>query len=53
MRANFREAFVITPRDEIILVGRSVGSELSKLRRAALKLTTIGAIILSLGLAGG
>jgi heavy metal sensor kinase len=53
MRGVRREIFVIFPRGETILVGRSIASELKELRLAALRLTAIGAAILLLGLAGG
>ena len=53
MRGTLRESAIFTPPGEIILVGRSIASELSDLRHTALILTASGVAILLLGLAGG
>jgi heavy metal sensor kinase len=53
MRGTFRESTLFTPPGEAVLVGRSIAPELAELRRTALKLTGVGAGILSLGLVGG
>jgi len=53
MRGVRREIFIIFPRGETILVGRSIAPELKELRLAALRLAAVGAGILLLGLAGG
>lgn len=53
LRNAFRECYVVTPPGEILLAGRSIGWELDDLRRAALLLGGVGALILVLGLAGG
>ena len=52
-REEFRELAVITLPGEIILAGRSMKTELGELRLVALKLTTVGGVILLFGLAGG
>ena len=44
---------IVTPRDEFIVVGRSISQELGDLRFSALGLTGVGGIILLFGLAGG
>ena len=53
MRGTFREIFQPTPRSEMILVGRSVATELTELHLTALRLTAAGGVILFFGLAGG
>jgi len=53
LRDTFRECYLVTPPGEILLAGRSIGSELDDLRRTALVLTAIGGLILVFGLAGG
>jgi signal transduction histidine kinase len=53
MRGVRREIFVIFPRGETILVGRSIAPELKVLHLNALKLAGVGGIILLLGLGGG
>ncbi len=52
MRGTFREMFVHA-RGENVLVGRSVQSDLTELRRTGWTLAMIGGGILLLGLAGG
>ena len=52
-RDEFREASTVTPPGEIILVGRSIATELKELRFVALTLTAVGGGVLLLGLAGG
>jgi len=53
LRDSWREAVLITPPGEVILVGRSILPEQRDLRRAALVLTGVGGVILALGVAGG
>jgi heavy metal sensor kinase len=53
MRGSFREVFQATPPGEVLLAGRSAGSELADLHRTAAVLTGTGGIILLVGLAGG
>ncbi len=48
-----REQFNILPSGETVLVGHSIASELKELHRTALNLTTVGGLILLIGLAGG
>ena len=50
---GFREIYDRFPRGEFITVGRSLAPETKELRRAALRLTVVGAAILIFGLAGG
>ncbi|MFO1487997.1 MAG: ATP-binding protein [Verrucomicrobiota bacterium] len=52
-RGDAREAFLITPPGEVILVGRLIGSERKDLRVVAVTLMAVGGGILLLGLAGG
>jgi heavy metal sensor kinase len=52
-REQSREVVLRTPPGEIILVGRPIASEAVELRRVAIKLAGVGAVILILGLAGG
>jgi two-component system OmpR family sensor kinase len=52
-REPYRESFLITPPGEIVLVGRSIAREKAELRRVALILSSVGGVILLLGLAGG
>jgi two-component system OmpR family sensor kinase len=52
-RGNYREALLVTPPGEKILVGRSIAPEMKEIRLVALTLTAVGAGILLLGLAGG
>jgi two-component system OmpR family sensor kinase len=52
-KKNRREIFEVLPSGEMIRVGCSIASELNDLRDAALFLTTIGGLILLIGLAGG
>ncbi len=52
-REKWREAFIMTPPGEIILVGRSIVQDRKELRRAALLLAGIGGVILVFGMAGG
>jgi two-component system, OmpR family, sensor kinase len=53
LRGAFREYYIITPPGEVLLAGRSIGSELDDLNRAALLLAGVGGLILVFGLAGG
>jgi two-component system OmpR family sensor kinase len=53
MREEFLELFQVTPPGEIILIGRSIASELSELRLVAVTLMAVGCGILLLGCAGG
>jgi len=48
-----REIALVTPREELIVVGRSIARELGELRFSALKLAGVGGIVLLFGLAGG
>jgi heavy metal sensor kinase len=50
---NYRENVNVLPSGEIILVGCSITPELRELKITALKLLTVGGIILFFGLAGG
>lgn len=52
-RGAFREITLITPPGETVLAGRSIARELNDLHRTALLLSSVGAGILLLGLAGG
>ncbi|HTG45303.1 MAG TPA: HAMP domain-containing protein, partial [Verrucomicrobiae bacterium] len=52
-RAEFRELLQRTPRGESLVVGRSIAAERAELRKLALLLLGSGAMILTLGLAGG
>jgi heavy metal sensor kinase len=49
----YRDVVELMPSGETILVGCSIAPELKELRLTALKLTSVGGIILLLGLAGG
>jgi len=53
MRREFREIFFFTPPGEIILVGRSISTELRDLRLVATTLMAVGGVILLFGCAGG
>jgi two-component system OmpR family sensor kinase len=53
LRDTYREFYLTTPPGEILLAGRSIGSELDDLRRTALVLSAVGGLILVIGLAGG
>jgi two-component system OmpR family sensor kinase len=53
LRGSYRELAHIIPVGEVVLVGRSVGTELSGLRATGGWLAGAGGIILLLGLAGG
>jgi heavy metal sensor kinase len=53
MRGKYRELILVTPPGPLILVGRSIAPELAELRRAAWMLTSVGGMILLIGLAGG
>jgi signal transduction histidine kinase len=53
MQGDFRETFIITPPGEIILVGRSIATELNDLQHVAWTLAAVGGGVLLLGLAGG
>lgn len=53
MRGVFREAFIVTPPGEIVLVGRSIAPEQGDLWLAAWRLVGVGGGVLLLGLAGG
>ena len=50
---NFREIRDMTPAGETVRVGCSIAPELKDLRRTSLNLTSVGAWILLVGLAGG
>jgi heavy metal sensor kinase len=50
---NYRETADVLPSGEMIRVGCSITPELKELHRTALKLASIGGIILFFGLAGG
>jgi heavy metal sensor kinase len=50
---GFRQTFDMTPSGETILVGCSIVPELKELRRTAINLTSVGGLILLVGLAGG
>jgi heavy metal sensor kinase len=52
-RDEFREAFAHGPFGMRLLVGRSVRPDQAALRRLALLLSVIGAVVLVIGLAGG
>ena len=52
-REEFREADLFMPPGEIVLVGRSIATELKDLQRVALTLAAVGGGVLLLGLAGG
>jgi heavy metal sensor kinase len=52
-RDEFCEAFVPGPFGTRLLVGRSIRPDQAALRRLALLLTVIGAVVLVIGLAGG
>ena len=52
-RGEFRETFLLTPPGERVLVGRSLQPEFERLHQLALWLTGLGAVVLTLGLAGG
>ncbi|HET7626015.1 MAG TPA: ATP-binding protein [Verrucomicrobiae bacterium] len=52
-RGIYREMIVSAPPGEIILVGRSMQSELAGLHRVAWRLAGVGGVILIFGLAGG
>jgi heavy metal sensor kinase len=52
-RDHYREYVRFTPRGDVIVVGRSIASELTELRNFSLILLGTGAGILLLGLAGG
>ncbi len=52
-RGEFREASIITLPGEIVLVGRSITTEMSELRLVAARLAGVGGAVLLLGLAGG
>jgi heavy metal sensor kinase len=53
MNGLFRESMMVMGMGERVLVGRTIAPELAELRRTALMLTSVGAGILLLGLAGG
>jgi len=52
-RGSYREAGMVTPPGEAIVVGRSITPELTELRRTGFALAGVGGIILLIGLAGG
>lgn len=52
-RGEFREFVMFSPPARLILVGRSIAPEIAELRRAAWMLTSVGGMILLIGLAGG
>jgi two-component system OmpR family sensor kinase len=53
MRGSLRERFHFLPTGECILVGRAIGSELAGVHRFTWLLAALGAVVLTLGLAGG
>lgn len=52
-RDSWREAILVTPPGETVIVGRSIIQDIRELRRTALMLAGFGGIVLVLGLAGG
>ena len=53
LRGTFRESSQSTPPGEILLVGRSIASDLDDLRRTGLTLAGAGGLILLVSLTGG
>lgn len=52
-RGVFREASILTQPGEIVLVGRSITTEMGELRLVAVRLAAVAGAVLLLGLAGG
>jgi len=52
-RGEYREMALTTRPGEILLVGRSIATDLGELRLVAVRLAAVGGAILLLGLAGG
>lgn len=53
IRENWREMFLVTPPGEVVLVGGLTTPENAELQRVAVRLAGVGAVVLTLGLAGG
>ncbi len=52
-RGQLREYYELAPPEHLMLVGRSIGPELTNLRQLAYWLTALGGAVLVLGLGGG
>ncbi|HYG23119.1 MAG TPA: ATP-binding protein [Verrucomicrobiae bacterium] len=52
-RDTWREVLLVTPQGDSLLVGGSILPEQRELRKVAVRLATVGAVILIFGLAGG